>query len=82
MDFRPIEVIKKGVFGETYFRDIYSNVNDKWYNNSFKELEELKNIDQKYYCSNYYDATVNKGFGYGLVLLILKVGFSGILDIH
>ena len=33
MDFRPnitpAEVIK--TFGETYFRDIYSSVNSKWY---------------------------------------------------
>ena len=35
MDFgankAPIEVIREGAFGSTYFRDIYSNVNDKWY---------------------------------------------------
>ena len=34
MDFRPnitlAEIIKKGAFGGTYFRDIYSSVNDKW----------------------------------------------------
>ena len=33
MEFEPnislIDVIKKGAFGGTYFRDIYSNVNDK-----------------------------------------------------
>ena len=38
MDFRPnttpIEVIKKGAFEGTYFRDIYSSVTDKWYKNS------------------------------------------------
>ena len=49
MDFRPniapIEVIKKGAFGGTYFRDIYSVITNKWYKNS---------------CSNYYDASVNK----------------------
>ena len=28
---RPIEVIKEGGFGGTYFRDIYSGVNRKWY---------------------------------------------------
>ena len=28
--------------------------------NSWKEFDELKNIDQKYHCSNYYDITVNK----------------------
>ena len=31
---KPIEVIKKGAFGRTYFRDIYSGINDKWYENS------------------------------------------------
>ena len=38
MDFgpnkRPIEVIKEGAFGITYFRNIYSNVNKKWYKKS------------------------------------------------
>ena len=64
MNFRPnkttVEVIKKGAFGGTYFRDIYSSVNNKWYKNSWKEFDELKNIDQKSYCSNYYDVSVNK----------------------
>ena len=60
---------------------------------SWKEFDELKNIDQKYYCSNHYDVNVNKyGVKCGtsldlgkminvLVLLILMVGFSGILGI-
>ena len=38
MDFRPnvtpVEVIKKGAFGGTYFRDIYSGINSKWYRKS------------------------------------------------
>ena len=38
----PVEVIEKGVFGGTYFRNIYSNVNYKWYKNSWKEFDELK----------------------------------------
>ena len=25
-----VEVIKEGAFGVTYFRDIYSGINDKW----------------------------------------------------
>ena len=25
-----------------------------------EEFDELKNIDKKHYCSNYYDVTVNK----------------------
>ena len=56
----PVEIIKEGAFGGTYFRDIYSGVNGKWYRKSWKGFDELKNIDQKYYCSNYYDASVNK----------------------
>ena len=27
---------------------------------SWKEFDKLKNIDPKYYCSNYYDVGVNK----------------------
>ena len=38
MDFRPnitpVEVIKKGAFGGTYFTDIYSGINDKFCKNS------------------------------------------------
>ena len=55
-----VEVIIEGAFGATYFRDIYSDINGKWYRKLWKEFDELKNTDQKYYCSNYYDASVNK----------------------
>ena len=70
MDFgvnkTPVDVIKEGPFGGTYLRDIYSSVNGKWYRKSWKEFDHLKNIDQKYYCSSYYDAIVNKyGVKYG-----------------
>ena len=38
MDFStnktPVEIIKDGTFGGTYFRDIYSGVNDKFYKDS------------------------------------------------
>ena len=34
----PIEVIKEGAFGRTHFRDIYSNINNKWYKKSLKEF--------------------------------------------
>ena len=44
----------------TFFRDIYSCVNCKWCENSWKEHDELKNIDRKYYFSDYYDVSVNK----------------------
>ena len=64
MDFgsnkTPVEVIREGAFGGTFFRDIYSNVNDKWYKKSQKEFNQLKNIDQKYCCSDYCDVSVNK----------------------
>ena len=56
----PIEVIKEGAFEGTYFRDIYSNINDKWYKNSWKEFDSLKNVDPKYYSSNFYDNKINK----------------------
>ena len=46
----PAEVIKKGASGGTYFRDIQSNVTEKWYKKSWEEFNQLKNIDQKYYC--------------------------------
>ena len=44
----PIKVIKEGSFGGTYFRDIYSVINEKWYKNSWKEFNHLKNIDAKF----------------------------------
>ena len=55
MDFNPnispVEIIKKGAFGGTYFRDIYSGVNGKLYKNSWKEFKELLVI---------YDVSINK----------------------
>ena len=60
VECNPIEIIKKGAFGGTYFRDIYSNINKKWYKNSWKEFIHLKNIDPKFYASDYYDINVNK----------------------
>ena len=56
----PIEVIKEGVFGGTYFRDVCSNTNDEWYKSIWKESDDLKNIEPKYYSSNFYDTKVNK----------------------
>ena len=56
----PVELIKEGAFGGTYFGDIYSFFNGKWYKNSWKEIDDLKNVDQKFYFSNYDDASVNK----------------------
>ena len=55
-----VEIIKEGAFEGTYFRDIYSGVTRKWYKKSWKEFDQLKDIDQKYYCSSYYHVSVNK----------------------
>ena len=56
MDFgankTPVEVIREGAFGGIYFKDIYYRVNGKWYKNSWKEFNQLKDIDQKFYSSN------------------------------
>ena len=65
----PVEIIKKGAFGGTYFRDIYSSVNDRFYKNSWKQFKELESIDKKYYVSDLYDASLNKyGVKYGTSL--------------
>ena len=32
----PVKIIKKGAFGGTYCRDIYSDVNDKFCKHSWK----------------------------------------------
>ena len=41
----PIEIIKECAFSGTYFRDIYSGINEKWYKNSWKEFVQLKNTN-------------------------------------
>ena len=61
------------------------------YNNAWKEFV-LRNINQKYYCSNYYDVLVKYGVKCGtsikfwekkdgFILLTHMVGFIGVLDI-
>ena len=57
MGFSPnktsIEIIKEGTFGGTYFRDIYSGITKKWYNSSWKEFVQLKNINAKFNSLDY-----------------------------
>ena len=43
-----VEIIRGGAFEGTYFRDIYSSVNGKWYKKSWEKFNQLKDIDQKY----------------------------------
>ena len=59
---KPAEIINEGAFGGTYFKDIYSGDNGKWYRNSWKEFDFLhfKELDKKYYASNFYDTKINK----------------------
>ena len=47
----PVEVIREGAFGGTYFRDIYFGVNSKWYRNSWKEFKFVSGMDKKLYAS-------------------------------
>ena len=54
------ELTNEGAFGGAYFRYIYSNVTGKWHKKSWKQFNQLKNIDKKYYYSGYYDVSVNK----------------------
>ena len=60
MDFgtnkTPVEIVNEDFFGGT----VYSGINGKWYKNSWKKFDVLKDIDQKYYCSDYYDNSVNE----------------------
>ena len=56
----PIKIIKEGAFGGTYFRDICSGINEKWYKSSWKEFVHLKNVDAKFYASDCYDVNMNK----------------------
>ena len=56
----PIEIIKEDAFGGTYFKDIYSGIDEKRYKNSWKKFVHLKNIDAKFYASDYYHVKVNK----------------------
>ena len=64
MDFgpniSPVEAIKKDALCGTYFRNIYSGVNCKFYKNSWKEFEELEDIDKKYHAYDFYDFSINK----------------------
>ena len=56
----PVEVIRECAFGGTHFTDIYSSVTGKWYRKSWKEFNHFKDIDENFYCSDYYVVSVNK----------------------
>ena len=52
--------LKKMVSFILVLMGIYSGVNGKWYSQPQKEFDYLKHIYPNYYCSNYYDVSVNK----------------------
>ena len=56
----------------------YFLINGKWYKNSWKEFNSLKNIDPEYYSSNFYDT--NKGEN--KLVKLIKVLFANIKSIN
>ena len=56
----PIEIIKEGAFGGTYYTDVYSGINEKCCKTSWKEFVHLKKIYAQFYTSDYYEVNVNK----------------------
>ena len=72
--------------------DIFSGINGNWYKKIWEKFDQLKDIDQKFYCSDYYDVSVKKyGIKCGTSLRFWEnkgwineidpmVGFSGISD--
>ena len=56
----PVELNKEGAFGGTNFRDTDSRVKEKWNRNSLKKFDQLKDINQTFYSSDYYDVSINK----------------------
>ena len=62
-ELTPKQMFQSGVFGGTYFRDIYSGITKKKYTNAWKEFpaEWFKGLDiKKHVSSNVCDVSVNK----------------------
>ena len=70
MDFganKPIEVTKKGAFGKTYFRDVYSGVNGKRYRKSSWTILVCKNLFLlmlrflgRQFCNTFFEGAILK----------------------
>ena len=56
----PVEATGGGAFGGAHFKDIYSSVTETWYKMSWKQFNQLQDIHQNYYCSDYHDRSVNE----------------------
>jgi len=55
----PYQIFKKGAFGGTYWRPIYSSITKKKYKNQYKEFD-WKDIAEDYLISSKYDLDKNK----------------------
>lgn len=58
----PQDIFLQGSFGGTYFRPIYSSVNNKKYKNRHKKYTFLKHIDNEILTKDFenYDKSINK----------------------
>ena len=54
------QVFREGAFAGSYFREIHSGVNGKWYRNSWGEFKDLYGTESHCYSSNYYHVKINK----------------------
>lgn len=59
-DYTPKEMFQQGIFGGTYFRPIYSQVNNKNYRDIYTEFDFLKKLDKKYVDNGVKDPKLNK----------------------
>lgn len=65
-DFRPNiypkDMLKSGILGGGYFRDIYSQVTKKHYKDTWKEFPKnwFTDLPKNYYASQIYDTNINK----------------------
>jgi len=61
-NLKPFEMLQAGIFGGTYFRDIYSSITKQNYKDTWKELPDfwIINLPDNFYKSNIYDENVNK----------------------
>lgn len=56
----PKEIFEMGSFGGTYWRPIYSSINDRSYENQHTKYNFLKNIDKNLLTRQIYDKKINK----------------------
>ena len=65
MNFYPnkihVEILKEGLYGGTYFKNIYSDATNKWSSDFWKDFRDIiDGNDPKYFNSRFYDTPINK----------------------